>query len=203
MEERRSIARLKQGDLGGLEELARRYYLQAVRAAYLVVRDQALAEDIVQASFIALGQKIGQFDDARAFRPWFLRSVINNAISACRQRKRDISLDDVDEEADPLAALERLAEAGCGPEEECITEETRQGIWRALEKLTPQQRAAVVLRYYLEMGEDEIVQQLGRPKSTVKWLLYSARKKLRQLLRPLRAVNNPSETALQDEERSV
>jgi RNA polymerase sigma-70 factor (ECF subfamily) len=202
MDDRQAVARLKQGDLGGLEELARGYYLQAVRAAYLVVRDPALAEDVVQTSFINLGQKIGQFDDSKAFRPWFLRSVINNAISACRRQKRNVSLDD--EEAGALAVIERLADNGCSPEEDCITEETRQGIWQALEQLTPQQRAAVVLHYYLELGEDEIVQQLKRPKSTVKWLLFSARKKLRQLLRPFQAANNqPGTDTFGDEERTL
>jgi RNA polymerase sigma-70 factor, ECF subfamily len=203
MDELQAIAGLKQGDLGGLEELARRYYLQAVRAAYLVVRDSALAEDVVQTSFINLGQKIGQFNDSKPFRPWFLRSVINNAISACRQQKWDVPLDDEDDAANPLALIDRLADGGCDPEEDCITEEIRQGVWHAMELLTPQERAAVVLRYYLEMGEDEIVQQLKRPKSTVKWLLFSARKKLRQILRPFQAVQNQPKTTCRDEERTL
>ena len=47
MDERQAIARLKQGDLGGLEFLVRTYQLQALHAAYLIVQDRDLAEDIV------------------------------------------------------------------------------------------------------------------------------------------------------------
>jgi len=50
MEEQKAIARLKRGDIGGLEALVRKYQVQAVRTAYLITRDRALAEDIVQAA---------------------------------------------------------------------------------------------------------------------------------------------------------
>ena len=49
-----AIARLKLGDLAGLDALIERYQLQAVRTAYLIVRDRLLAEDIVQETFIQL-----------------------------------------------------------------------------------------------------------------------------------------------------
>ena len=52
MQERAAIVRLQQGDINGLEPLVREYQLQAVRAAYLITRDHALAEDIVQTAFI-------------------------------------------------------------------------------------------------------------------------------------------------------
>jgi len=201
MEEHQSIARLQQGDIGGLEVLVRKYYLQAVRAAYLVVQDEALAEDIVQTSFISLGQKIKQFDDQREFRPWFFRSVINLAISVCRQQKKNISIDDETEYGDESVVFERLSEADPGLEENYITEETRQAIWQALRQLSPAQRAAIVLRYYLELSEDDMTQQLNRPKSTVKWLLFTARQKLRQLLRPAQKFENQPVTARRDEER--
>jgi RNA polymerase sigma-70 factor (ECF subfamily) len=51
-----------------------------------------------------------------------------------------------------------------------------------MEKLTPRQRAAIVQRYFLEMSEKEMARELGSPTGTVKWLLNSARNKLRTLL---------------------
>ncbi len=75
MEEQEAIARLKRGDVGGLEALVHKYQVKAVRTAYLVVRDRALAEDIVQAAFLRAYERIGQFDAGRPFGPWFLRSV--------------------------------------------------------------------------------------------------------------------------------
>ncbi len=88
MEEAGAIARLKQGDLSGLEVLVTRYYDQAIRAAYGIVRERALAEDIVQTSFLRAAEKIGQFDANRSFGPWFLRSVVNLSINIADQNKR-------------------------------------------------------------------------------------------------------------------
>ncbi|OGN75729.1 MAG: hypothetical protein A2X25_02895 [Chloroflexi bacterium GWB2_49_20] len=201
MEVHQAAARLKQGDVKGLEVLTRTYYLQAVRTAYLIVQDQALAEDVTQTSLVNLFTKIEQFDETREFRPWFLRIVVNNAISACRKLEKNISLDDDREYSETLAALERLSENGRGPEDDYISAENRQVVWQALEQLTPQQRAAVVLRYYLELSENEIEQELKRPKSTIKWALFSARRKLRQLLKPLHSDDDQPEVVPTNKER--
>ena len=185
MDENHAIARLKQGDVGGLEILARLHYLQAVRAAYLIVQDHALAEDVVQMSFINLVDKIIQFDETRSFRPWFMRCVVNNAISACRQRKRVVSLDQMDDDNERSGELLKISSLGDTLEDIYIDEEMRSTVWHALEQLNPQQRAAIVLRYYLELSENELTEELQRPKNTIKGMLFTARRKLRQLLEPL------------------
>jgi RNA polymerase sigma-70 factor, ECF subfamily len=59
MEESQAIARLKRGDIGGLEVLVRKYQAQATRTAFLIVRDRALAEDIVQAAFVRAYERFG------------------------------------------------------------------------------------------------------------------------------------------------
>lgn len=86
--------------------LVRRYQAQAVRVADLVVRDRALAEDIVEAAFRCAYKRIGRFDAARPFGPWFLRSVVNDALKAAARRARSISLEaGTKGEAASLAAL--------------------------------------------------------------------------------------------------
>ena len=65
MEEREAIRRLKRGDVGGLEALVRAHRDRAQRAAYLVVRDRALAEDVVQGAFLKTCEKIGGFDEGK------------------------------------------------------------------------------------------------------------------------------------------
>jgi DNA-directed RNA polymerase specialized sigma24 family protein len=52
MEERGAVERLKRGDVGGLEALVKKHQTRALRAAYLIVRDRALAEDVVQEAFL-------------------------------------------------------------------------------------------------------------------------------------------------------
>jgi RNA polymerase sigma-70 factor (ECF subfamily) len=101
LDEKQAVAHLKQGDPRGLETLVYQYQLQALRAACLIVSDQALAEDIVQAAFIRAGERIGQFDSQRPFGPWFLRSVVNDALKAVDGRKRFVSLDAIDCEGAP------------------------------------------------------------------------------------------------------
>lgn len=199
MEENQAVARLVQGDIDGLEILARKYYLQAVRAAYLIVRDHNLAEDVAQQSFVNLPGKINQFDESKPFRPWFMRSVVNNAISACRKRNRVASLDGLVED-DRLERLLNLSQEGRTVEDTFISAEMRSAIWNALEQLNPQQRAAIVMRYYLDMSESELAEELQRPKSTIKWLLFAARRKLRQLLKPLHDDDSKPESILAHEE---
>ena len=94
MEDRIAVSRLKQGDLTGLESLVSRYQVQAVHAAYLVVNDRALAEDVAQTAFVKVAERIHQFDEERPFAPWFFRIVMNDALKLARRQSRSISLDD-------------------------------------------------------------------------------------------------------------
>jgi RNA polymerase sigma-70 factor (ECF subfamily) len=182
-DERQAIARLKRGDLAGLEVLVRRYQVQAVHAAYLVVHERALAEDVVQAAFLHAAEKIGQFDDTRPFGPWFLRSVIHAAVKAAHRQQRLASLD-AEPQGEALSLANWLADPHPGPEEIVESEETRRAVWRGLEQLLPEQRAVIVLRHFLELSEAETAEELHRPLSTVKWWLHTARQRLRKMLHP-------------------
>lgn len=161
MDERKAIEQLKRGDIQGLETLVRAYQVQAVRAACLVTHDRGLAEEIVQAAFLRSYERIEQFDVDRSFGPWFLRIVVNDAVKAAARRRRTVPLE---------------AEA----------EEARQAVWTALGQLPPMQRGAIVLRYYLGLGEAEMAERWACPRGTVKWRLYAARERLRTLLHRLR-----------------
>jgi RNA polymerase sigma factor (sigma-70 family) len=80
MKDQIAISRLKQGDLNGLETLVSRYQARAVHAAYLIVHDRPLAEDVVQMAFVKVAERIHQFDEQRPFSPWFFRIVVNDAL---------------------------------------------------------------------------------------------------------------------------
>jgi len=183
MDEQHAIACLKRGDLTGLEWLVQRYQIQALHAAYLIVGDRALAEDVTQSAFLRAAEKINQFDESRPFGSWFLRSVANAAIKVSRRRQRQIPLDaGADEDERVLAAY--LKDGNPGPEALLENEETRQAVWAALSRLKPEHRAAIILKYFLGLSDAESAAQLGRPLTTVKWWLHTARNRLRDLLRP-------------------
>ncbi len=180
MDERAAVERLKEGDVGGLETLVDRYHTRAARAAYLVVRDRALAEDVAQDAFVRAYERIGGFDAERPFGPWFMKLILNEAVGVARRRERAASR----EMAGAEEILARLADPGAGPYGLAEAAEARRRVWRALEELPPVQRAAIVQRYYLGMSEAEMSERGESPPGTIKRRLHDARKGLSKLLRP-------------------
>jgi RNA polymerase sigma-70 factor (ECF subfamily) len=180
MDDTEAITRLKRGDIGGLAVLVERYQVRAVQTAFLITRDRARAEDVVQATFIRAYHAIGGFDARRPFAPWFLRSVVNAAVQSAREQARSFSLDGALDEAE--AWIESLPDPALSPHDEAEAAELRRQVWDALERLTPTQRAAVVMRYFLELSEGEISERLHSPPGTIRWRLHEARRRLRHLL---------------------
>ncbi len=199
VDERHAIALLKQGQVAGLETLVERYQLRAQRAAYLIVRDRALAEDVVQSAFLRAYDRIGQFESGRPFGPWFLRSVVNAAIKASVRQARLVPLEaGADDDEEVSARASRRADPAPGPEAQAESSETRAAVWRALGQLSPAQRGAVVLRYYLDLSESEMAARLERSPGTIKWTLHAARERLRGLLGWARPQAEPTITPGQD-----
>jgi RNA polymerase sigma-70 factor (ECF subfamily) len=189
MEEKTAIIRLKQGNLDGLEALIGRYQVQAIHAAQLIVRDPPLAEEVVQTAFIRIAEKIHQFDEDRPFGPWFLRIVVNDALKAAQRQKRSVPLEEEpDDDASRLAHW--LVDPQPQPEKLLEIKESSQVIRLALNRLTPEQRAVVVMRYFLDMSETEMSAKLKRPTSTIKWWLRVARERLRRRLRSSHALQD-------------
>jgi RNA polymerase sigma-70 factor (ECF subfamily) len=181
MDDTAAIQRLRRGDIGGLDELMLRYQLQAIRAAYLVCQDVSMAEDIVQSAFIRAYERIDQFDISRSFGPWFLRSVVNDAIQATVREQRTIPLD-TDTQIRSLAQSTKWGSTTVDVVEQVERLETGAEIRAAIALLPAEQRAAIVLRYYLDLSDDEISARLHSTPSTVRWRLHTARKRLRTLL---------------------
>jgi RNA polymerase sigma-70 factor, ECF subfamily len=180
-DEQKAIAQLKQGNLDGLAVLVEIHQVKAVHVALLIIGDLGTAEEVVQEAFLRAYRKIDQFDDSRPFSPWFLRSVINAALKVAARQGR---AEPLDEPQDGNSVAQWLIDPA--PEPQAIVEkaEIQEAIWQALKQLTPDQRAAVVLRYFLDEDESEMIRDLNRPRSTIKWWLHTARQRLRSLLRP-------------------
>jgi RNA polymerase sigma-70 factor (ECF subfamily) len=180
MDELEAVKHLKEGDIGSLSVLVGLYQKKAIQSAYLITGDSPLAEDVVQTAFVRAYQRISQFDDGRPFWPWFVRIVMNDAVKAAQRLKREVSLD-----AGEPSLAELLADGDPGPAAQMEDADFRLAVRKALACLTPRQREAVVLRYFLDMTEDEIAAAMDSPPGTVKSRLYRARESLRALLLPL------------------
>ncbi len=141
----------QRGSSEALEELFRRHWRRAHRAAYLVVADPSAAEDIAQESFLAAIRALDRFDRGRPFGPWLHRITVNRAIDHARARalRRESALSPA---AEPAA-----------PDPDVISDQ----VLAALAGLPPEHRAVVVLRYVLEYTPGEIAEMLGLPRGTV------------------------------------
>ena len=182
MEDRKAISRLKQGELNGLETLVNRYQAQAVHAAYLILCDRQLAEDIVQMAFIKVAERIDQFDIERPFAPWFYRIVVNDAVKLAKKQERDVSFErQLDEPTRKLAKW--FTDPDPRPEQMVMLKENRLMILNAIQSLPPGQRAVIVMRYFFDMSMKDMSIETGRPLSTIKWWLRDARKRLRSLIK--------------------
>mgnify|MGYP001175603774 CR=1 FL=1 len=84
-EERGWVRGARAGSASDLEALFRAHWAQALRAAYLVVHDATLAEDIAQEAFLSAVRHLDRFDRRRPFRPWLHRIVVNRAIDVARR----------------------------------------------------------------------------------------------------------------------
>jgi RNA polymerase sigma-70 factor, ECF subfamily len=153
-EERRLVRGVQRGDAAALEELFRREWPRAYRAAYLVVHDAAAAEDIAQEAFLAAVRAIDRFDRRRPFGPWMHRIVVNRAIDVTRARSLRREVD---------ASAAETAEAPPDPPSAPLSDE----LVAALGDLTPEHRAVVVLRYLFDYTPGEIAQALDMPRGTV------------------------------------
>jgi len=140
----------QRGSASDLEALFRAHWSRAHRAAYLVVHDSALAEDIAQEAFLAAIRNLDRFDRRRPFGPWLHRIVVNRAIDAARARslRREVELP---------------AEQSGGTEPTPVDRTPLA----ALATLPPEQRAVVVMRHLLDYTPGEIARALDVPRGTV------------------------------------
>lgn len=150
------IAEACRGSEMAVELLFRRYWNDAHRAAYLIVRDAAAAEDIAQEAFMAALRSLDRFDRHRPFGPWFHRIVANRSIDWARARaaRHEVAAELVDP-----------ALGASGPPE--IDPFQRAQLLGALADLPPEQRAVVCLRYLFDYTPGEIAGILDLPRGTI------------------------------------
>ena len=170
-QERRLVREVQRGSTAALEELFRREWPRAYRAAYLVVHDAAAAEDIAQEAFLAAVRAMDRFDRRRPFGPWMHRIVVNRAIDVTRARSLRREVD---------AAAADSAEAPKDPPSSPLSDD----VVSALAGLSAEHRAVVVLRYLFDYTPSEIAKALDMPRGTVNSRLRRALDRLGEVIEP-------------------
>jgi RNA polymerase sigma-70 factor (ECF subfamily) len=183
-----AVARARAGEREAFGWLVRRYQGRAFRLALRVVRDEELARDIVQESFLKAWRSLDRFEGRSGFYTWFYRMVMNLCIDSRRRDRSPRQVELEEERALEVAAgaadlLGSGAGAGAsGPEAAAERAELRELLDRAIEALPPEARRTLELREIDGLGYAEIARCLGIPKGTVMSRLHYARRRLRAAL---------------------
>jgi RNA polymerase sigma-70 factor, ECF subfamily len=164
--ERRLVREAQRGSDQALAALYSMHWRRAHRAAYLVVHDEAAAEDIAQEAILAAIDALDRFDRRRPFGPWLHRIVVNRAIDWARRESLRRGVDAPTVEPAAPASVEALGE----------------DVMAALAQLPVEQRAVVVLRHLLEYTPGEVARMLELPRGTVNSRLRRALDRLGSLL---------------------
>ena len=106
--------------------------------------------------------------------------VVNDALKLAKKQKSNVSLEEVDESVTQVAKW--LIDPDFSPEQLVEQKEVSENILKAIQSLSPEQGAVIVMRYFLDMSEADMSKKMDRPLSTVKWWLRDARKRLRDLI---------------------
>ena len=140
-------------------------------------REDAL--DLTQDVFLKAYQNLRKLDDSARFAPWLYRIAHNEAYSMFRKRKPETDIDELEPEA-----TETRITVGGSP---VFPIELSIAVAGALDRLSPDQREAVVLKIYQGFKFEEMSEILSCPVSTVKSRLYTALELLKAELAPVKA----------------
>ena len=132
--------------------------------AYLILRDQADAEDVVVETLLTAYDRVGSLRDDGAFRTWLLKIATNHALGLRRRSAR-------------VVRLEVIPDIGGGDALRASTD--RMVMLDGIADLPPAIRAAVVLRYYADLTVEDVAATLGKSPNTIKAQLQVALDRLR------------------------
>jgi RNA polymerase sigma-70 factor (ECF subfamily) len=172
--EARLVEEARHGDQAAFGELVQRYERRVIRVIHQFVRDEDLAQDLAQDTFLRAYQRLDQFDPARRFGPWLFRIGVNLTLDYLRRRKRrgwwsvftDASATRTPDPAspDPRQALD-----------------LRQEVETVLARIPEKYRTVLVLRDLENFSTSEIAAILHRKEATIRWRLAEARQRFQQV----------------------
>lgn len=178
------LSQFLSGDERAFETLVSRYEAPLRKLAYGLVRDWALAEDVVQDAFLRAYRKAETFRGGANVKAWLYRIAINRAHDELRRirRKGEVSL-----ESAPVAGLDVHGGGHPTAEDTAAARELEGHIATALSGMRDEHRTALILRDIEGMTYREIAELLGWPLGTVQIRVHRGRLELRSRLRALRA----------------
>jgi RNA polymerase sigma-70 factor (ECF subfamily) len=170
VDQRGLVERAGKGDHDAFAVLARASVARLDAVARLILRDADLARDAVQEAMVRAWRDLPGLRDPGNFDAWLHRLTVNASIDAIRRRRRRVIEVELTPIHDPAIPDETTRVAD------------RDQVARALERLDPEQRAVIVLHYYLGLPLQDAAAALGIPVGTAKSRLHRALTSLRASL---------------------
>ena len=160
-----------QGDLAAFSRIVEHHQTWAWRVAYLFTGNEEDASDIAQEAFLRLLDASGRYRPTAKFRTYFYQ-IISRLCMDQAKRKQPLLLETVPDTPDPSPDITNTM----------MRQENAIAVRAALDTLPPNQRMAIVLRYYEELNYQEIAAALDTSTKAVERLLSRGREHLRDLI---------------------
>jgi RNA polymerase sigma-70 factor (ECF subfamily) len=201
---------LKRGDESAFASLVDAYSPGLMRMALMFVRDRAVAEEVVQETWLAVLRGIDGFEGRSSLRTWIFRILINTAKTRGQRESRSVPFsaaapgDEASVDPDRFLGPESRWAGGWAlapaewptPEEELLSGETREVILAAIEGLPEAQRTVITLRDVEGYPAEEVAAALGITDGNQRVLLHRARSKVRAALESYLGAIVPNREAL-------
>ena len=171
----RLVKRFQAGDVSAYEEIYEQAYPQIYYFVYRMLRDRHEAQDVTQEVFVSIYQNLPKLENPQTFRRWANRTALNACIDHIRG-SRGHETESFDTLFPAGAGVEDVREEGT--EAGILSAERSACVMRALDELSPQLRATVLMRFYLGYKEREIAEEMSVPVNTVKRRMMLAKKRL-------------------------
>lgn len=171
VEDRDLILKARRGDVEAYNLLISRWEKRVYNYILRLVANREDALDLTQDVFLKAYQSLARLEDPARFAPWLYRIAHNEAISLHRKRRPEGDMPD--------------SPVGEGSGSGLFPIELTLAVQSALNRLTSEQREAVVLKIYQGFKFEEMAEILSCPVSTVKSRLYTALDLLKDVLAPI------------------
>ena len=164
----------RRGQNGAIAILVERHSPRLYRYLARLVANPALAEDLLQDTWLRVVERLDSYNAAQPFLVWLFAIARHRAIDTFRQRTRERSHFGVrsepweDDEGERVEPLERVAAATPSPLEDASEAELSRRVEQAFRRLPLHYREALTLRFHQDLRLEEIARVLGVPLSTAK-----------------------------------
>lgn len=181
--EEKLIEQCKQGDIESFELLIKDYQQLAFNIAYRMLGNTEDAKDASQDAFIKIFKSIQSFKGNSSFSTWMYRIVSNTCLDELRKRKKHQSYSyDNPIKTEDGEMNRNIPASENSPEEIINRKESQQLIQNAINKLSDQNKAVIVLRDIKGFSYEQISEILDCPEGTIKSRISRARVALKMIL---------------------